>query len=91
MQKEIDIKPLTDRVVVNSDGLAVRSDRAFHEYGVISRVIFVRGDGFAVGAPNELESVAYGLWSGSWREFRRWPDYAPRPIDEYAAAPKGKR
>ena len=80
---QVDTKPMTDRVVVNDEGFAVRPAEAFEHYGVISRIIFVRDDGFAVGAPAEFADAAYRLWAGSWREFKVWPDYAPRPISEY--------
>lgn len=85
----VDIMPMTDRVVINRHGQAVRPDTAFYEHGVLTKIIFVRGDGWAVGAPMELEAVAYALWPSHWREFRCWPKYEPRPISEYK--PKRKK
>ena len=80
---EVDIKPMTDRVVVDRFGKAVRPETAFHEHGVCAAVIFVRGDGWSVGAPAEFEDVAYRLWMTHWKEFRRWPKYEPQPISQY--------
>ena len=80
---QIDIKPMTDRVVLNRWGEAVRPETAFHEHCVCAKIIFIRGDGWAVGAPEEFEAIAYHLWQNEWREFRRWPHYELQPISEY--------
>ena len=88
---EVDIKPMTDRVVINRHGEAVRPETAFHEHGVCASVIFVRGDGWAIGAPLEFEQVAFNLWPSNWREFRRWPAYKVQPISEYEPANQNTR
>jgi hypothetical protein len=87
---EVDTRPMCDRVVIDNQGRVTRPDDAFHHYGAITRVIFVRGDGWSVGCPEEFELVGYSLWQREWREFRRWPDYALQPISEYRL-PRKKR
>lgn len=89
--QQVDIKPMTDRVVVNHDGFAVRPAEAFEHYGVISRIIFVRKDGFAIGAPSHLAQAAFDLWPDEWREFRVWPKYEPRPVCEFRGNQAGRR
>lgn len=79
----ININPLCNRVVVNDTGLALPPSAACLNYGVVARVIFVRGDGWALGAPAELEHIAYALWQDSWLAFARWPDYHYVPIELY--------
>ncbi len=92
MENTVDIRPLCDRVVVDRDGTAVRPESAFDDFGVVARVIFVRGDGMAFGAPPELETVAYRLWPGNWKEYGRWSDadrcYVTLPISAYKGPPK---
>ena len=80
---EIDTKPMTDRVVVNVHGLSFRANTAFEVHGVCAKIIFIRDDGWSLGAPSEFEHVAYRLWMNQWREFRRFPDYEPHPMSEY--------
>lgn len=55
-----------DRVVVATDGSAVSWQQATQDYGIQPDVIFVRNDGWTLGAPNWLRNVAYALWSDCW-------------------------
>lgn len=70
-----------NRVMVNADGLSYSMDRA-EEAGVVPTVGFKRADGWSVGAPDELETVAHGLWPKWWTHFTRAPDWKWRPIRE---------
>lgn len=88
---QIDIKPMTDRVVISHEGHAVRPDVAFYRYGVCSKVIFIRGDGWAIGAPEEFEYAAFHLWENELKEFRRWPKYELQPISEYKPSKRRQR
>lgn len=71
------------RVVVDSEGQAVNSRRATFEYGVRTDIVFLRGDGWTLGAPKHLESVAYSLWRDEWTHFCRRPGLAWVPIAKY--------
>ena len=79
----VSIKPLCDKVVVNENGLAVRPSEACHIYGVFAKVIFCREDGWTLGAPAELERVAFGTWADKWIGFARWPLYEKQGIAAY--------
>ena len=73
-----------DRVVVNADGYAVSGLRARRDYEIMPDVIFIRGDGWTLGAPKEFAAVAFGIWFDSWVGFvlRAEPEKA-KPISEY--------
>lgn len=55
-----------DRVVVDAEGEAAIPSRARERYGVEPVVIFVRGDGWSLGAPREFADVAFRTWSDEW-------------------------
>lgn len=57
------------RVLVNKEGKAlpmyrVVKQNAFEE--TMPRIVFVRGDGWTLGAPKGLEEVAHALWAKDW-------------------------
>lgn len=71
------------RVVIQRDGYAVNYRRAQGQ-GVNVDVVFVRNDGWTLGAPTEYEQVAYKLWPTEWVGYMRYGmDY--QPISEYSA------
>ena len=82
MQK-VEINPLCSRVVVNELGLSLRPSDAFFERNICARIIFVRSDGWSLGAPPEFEQVAYEQWPDCWTHFRVFPDFERLPICEY--------
>jgi hypothetical protein len=53
------------RVVINTEGEAVPPERA-EETGIIWDVIYIRNDGWSLGASKELSTVAYNLWPKEW-------------------------
>ena len=53
------------RVVIGRHAQATSPERAL-EKGIQVRTIFVRGDGWTLGAPDALEWVAYNTWAGDW-------------------------
>jgi hypothetical protein len=62
------------RVVCDHQGYAITYQRAQREHVPVD-VIFVRDDGWTVGAPIALRAVAQNLWKDHWvREFRRQDD-----------------
>jgi len=54
-----------DRVVVDAEGTAMSWKRAA-ERGIFADAIFIRDDGWSLGAPTELAEVAYSLWPREW-------------------------
>jgi len=79
-----EIKP--DRIVVDKEGHAVPFYRAFSEHSIAPgdiTVILVRYDGWALGAPEGLEEVAFKLWEESWRWFCPRPMVVGIPIERW--------
>ena len=54
-----------DRVVIDFEGSAVSVSRAY-EKGIEPVVGFRRSDGWSLGAPKNLESVAQRMWPNDW-------------------------
>lgn len=66
---KIDEFPVT-RVVVDFEGYGVPPGIAARDYGIKElAVIFKREDGWTLGAPAELQVIAYSIWKDSWIEF----------------------
>jgi hypothetical protein len=55
-----------DRVLVDQDGGAMSPARARMDFGIRPEVVFIRNDGWALGASRGFEQVAYSLWADSW-------------------------
>jgi hypothetical protein len=56
-----------NRIVINEEGHAINQRRARERHGIESAdVIFIRNDGWCLGAPLEFEDVAFKLWEGDW-------------------------
>lgn len=72
-----------DGVVINVHGEATSSRRASRDHEVEPDVIFIRDDGWSLGAPHHLEDVAYKTWSDKWLGFMRRPARTARPIKDY--------
>lgn len=73
-----------DRVTVNEDQEAVSYLRA-HERGIIPDIIFIRDDGWTLGAPERFEREAYNTWPAQWIGFIRKPETEVRPMSDYEA------
>ena len=76
-----------NRVMINDDE-AVPPMRAREEYGVIPDIVFLRDDGWMLGAPESLEAAAHALWKDKWVGFIRRPKDPSEPtvfklISEY--------
>ena len=71
------------RVIVEADGLAVTPRRAAHVFQVTPEIIFIRDDGWMLGAPEEFESIAYKMWKDSWEYFVRKGHTQWIPIKRY--------
>ncbi len=57
--------PTPFRVVINDQGYAVSPEEAKAD-GVIPDIIFIRDDGWSLGAPALLTDVAESLWKDKW-------------------------
>jgi len=55
-----------DRVVINEYGDAVPSQRAREAHNITPIIIFIRHDGWSLGAPDPYERIAYELWKDEW-------------------------
>lgn len=74
------------RVLVNEKGRAISAKRAQAEHGVVPDIIFLREDGWSLGAPSYLEHEAYRLWPGEWVGFTRRHQTEWTPISIYVPA-----
>lgn len=79
------------RVVVSADGEAVPSARARQEFGVTPDVIFIRKDGWSLGAPMSLALVAERMWEDEWLGVLRRPSNAVKYYSDYKAAQSFRR
>lgn len=59
----LSLKPT--RVLINVEGEAVTPERAILQ-GVSWDVIFIRNDGWSLGASNEFAQAANDLWPEEW-------------------------
>lgn len=71
------------RVLISADGEATTSRRARENHGIVPDIVFIRRDGWSLGAPEYLEAAAYRLSSDEWVGFMRRPSTKARPIGEY--------
>lgn len=54
------------RVIVHKSGEAVSAWRALSEYFIIPEVVFIRRDGWSLGAPAQFVEQARWLWQDEW-------------------------
>jgi len=67
------------RVMIHPDE-ATTPQRAKSEHRIIPVVVFIRDDGWTLGAPAELEEAAQRTWEGSWIGVMRAPFHKVEPI-----------
>lgn len=82
METVMDIVGCT-RVLVDSEGLGVPEGIAKDQYDITPDIIFLRNDGWTLGAPTYLENLAYIIWKDSWTHFARKGDEEWTEISEY--------
>jgi len=75
-----------NRVVVDDQGMAVGWARAIKQYDVMSDVIFIRDDGWMLGAPKDLEHTAEALWHDRWVAVCEPPTGPPVPYEQWREA-----
>ena len=54
------------RVVINSDGEAISPLQAKEKYEIEPDIVFVRNDGWSLGAPTRFKHVAEGMYPDDW-------------------------
>ena len=62
---------------------ATTSDQAKEVYDVTPDIIFIRDDGWSLGAPKRLAEAAEKLWSGQWTHVLLRPSTKPYTYQEY--------
>ena len=70
------------RVVVDDTGMANTPDIA-ESFGITADIVFLRNDGWSLGAPFRFEGIAYRMWSDSWTKFCHRGDTQFTPISKY--------
>jgi hypothetical protein len=71
------------RVVVDEHGTAVPYVRARDHHQIQPAIVFIREDGWTLGAPKQFETVAYSLWMREWVWFYNVGDQHMTSITEY--------
>ena len=84
------------RIVINQEGEAIPGalavEQAMHAIGqgnldmaddISPHVIFVRGDGWRLGASPKFEEVAYNMWKDEWVGFVKCPNDVISDISDY--------
>jgi len=72
-----------NRIIINKQGDAVPLKIAIEKYHIFPDIIFMRRDGWSLGAPKELENVAYNLWKDEWQYYIIRPSTEWQPITNY--------
>lgn len=75
--------PTPIRVVVDERCHMTTAELAIADYDITPDIIFMRDDGWSLGAPADLEEHAYALWRGHWAWFQRRDDDGPQPMTKY--------
>lgn len=73
------------RVLIRAGGgyEGVPSQRAREQYNITPDVVFIRRDGWSLGAEAKDAPEAYVLWRDEWVAFVVRPETDPRPIAEW--------
>ncbi len=79
---ELQEKITVGRVLIDKEGTALNPKRAA-DIGVLADIIFLRDDGYALGAPENLREEAHFLWRDDWTQFYVMRTKELRPISEY--------
>jgi hypothetical protein len=77
------IKSGPNRVIISEDGNAVSPKIARDSKSIVSEIIFVRDDGWSLGANAQLQHSAFDIWKDKWIAFIDVPNRIMLPIAEY--------
>jgi len=67
----VDVPLAVSRVVIDSDGGAVPSEHT----QIQPTVVYIRDDGWSLGAPEHFRSVAFAMWRDKWVAMLTWDGY----------------
>lgn len=73
---------MTPRRVLLETGEAVPPARA-KELGASFEIIFIRADGWSLGASANLKNQAYEMWKDQWTCFTEYPFYILKTIGDF--------
>ncbi len=76
------------RVVINHDGEALSPRRARELHSITPDIVFIRHDGWTLGAPYYLARAAYLLWRDQWFGVFVLPNDEPMPIADWLTSHK---
>lgn len=76
-----------DRVMI-SEHEAISPVRASRDHGIRPSIIFVRKDGWSLGAHSTFTLAAYKIWENDWEYWCKPPNMRLRPISTYREAIK---
>lgn len=71
------------RRVLVEGGYGELPSRAKKDYDIEPDIIFIRNDGWSLGAPDHLADNAEKLWAGRWIGVLIRPNTEPISMDEY--------
>ena len=74
------------RTVIDDRGTGYSGRKAQWDLGIEADVVFLRQDGWTLGAQKELELVAYEMWKDEWAYFTRKPFKRWVPIQKYGGS-----
>lgn len=63
------------RVIINSEGEATTPRQARENYQIVPDIIFIRKDGWSLGARKEHARIAAEMWKDEWLYFLIRPLY----------------
>jgi hypothetical protein len=72
-----------NRVVINESGEATTLIRAAMDHGITPAIIFIKDDGWTLGAPKQFAAAAFELWPDCWTHYAQHPDWEIKEIREY--------
>src|SRR4030043_658350 len=76
------VKSKIKRVLINKKGIAVTPERA-RQLGIRADVVFIRNDGYQLGAPQRLCEKAHSMFRENWTKFYDTHEKIKMPISDY--------
>lgn len=83
MIKDQKLTEIVNRVVINNEGEAVNPNRAETDHGITPDIVFIRNDGWTLGAPKQFKDIAYQMWQNDWEYFYNSTNKELHEISEY--------
>ena len=71
------------RVIVNRDGKGMTPKRAREFHGITPDIVFIRDDGWSLGAPKRFADIAEKIWENKWKGVLLRPLSNPMTYGEY--------